>query len=88
MRYNIIIFSLFVIAPTRCTINAMDLKNFPNTIMLLKVDNFEGFSNRSNIDELVINNTSGCNYKNYKLNNNNYKLNNSSVFSYSENFQT
>ena len=46
-------------------------------IMLLKVDRFEGFLNRSNTDELVINTTSGCNYKNYKLNKNNYKLNNS-----------
>ena len=42
-----------------------------------KVDRFEGFLNRSNVDELVINSTSGCNYKNYKVNNNNYKLNNS-----------
>ena len=62
-----------------CIINAMDLKIFPNTIVLLKVDHFEGFSNWSNVDELVINSTNGCNYKNYKLNN-------SSVFTYSENF--
>ena len=46
---------------TKCSINAMDLKNFPNTNMLLKVDRFEGFSNWSIVDELVINNTSGCN---------------------------
>ena len=45
--------------------------------MLLKVDHFEGFSNWSYVDELVINSTSGCNYKNYKLNKNNYKLKNS-----------
>ena len=45
----------------------MDVKVFPNTNMLLKVDCFEGFLNWSNIDELVINNTSGCNYNNYKL---------------------
>ena len=45
--------------------------------MLLKVDRFEGFSNRTNIDELVINSTSECNYKNYILINKNYKLNNS-----------
>ena len=70
-------FSQFVVAPTRCIINAMDMKNFPNTIVLLKVDHFEGFSNWSNVDELVINSTSGCNYKNYKLINKNYKLNNS-----------
>ena len=42
----------------------------------LKVDHFEGFSKQSNIDELVINITSGCNCKNCKLNNNNYKLDN------------
>ena len=54
----------------------MDLKNFPNTIVLLKVDCFKGFSNRSKVDKLVINSMSGCNYKNYKLNTNNYKLKN------------
>ena len=29
MYYDIAIFSQFVIAPTRCIVNAMDLKNFP-----------------------------------------------------------
>ena len=72
-----IFFSQFVIALTGCIIKTMDLKNFPNTIVLLKVDCFKGFSNRSNADELVINSMSGFNYKNYKLNNNNYKLENS-----------
>ena len=62
-------FSQFVVAPTRCTINAMDVKVFPNTTMLLKVDHFEGISNQSNIDELVINSTSGYNCKNCKLSN-------------------
>ena len=38
-------FSQFVVAPNGCIINAMGLKIFPNTIMLLKVDRFEGFSN-------------------------------------------
>ena len=50
----------------------MDLKIFPNNIMLLKVDRFEGFLNQTNIDELVINSMSG----NCKLYNNNYKLDN------------
>ena len=54
----------------------MDLKIFPNNIILLKVDRFEGFSNRTNVDELVIDSMSGCDLKNCKLNNNNYKLNN------------
>ena len=76
MYYNIAIFSQFVVAPTGSIINAMDLKTFLNTIMLLKVDYFEGFSNQSKVDELVINSMSGCNCKSNKLNNNNYKLNN------------
>ena len=74
---TLLIFSQFVVAPTGCIVNAMDLKIFPNTIVLLKVDRFKGFSNQSNIDELVINSMSRCNYKNYKLSNNNYKLKNS-----------
>ena len=45
-------------------------KNFPNTNMLLQVDCFEGFSNRSNVDKLVINSASGCNHNNYNLNSN------------------
>ena len=53
-----------------------DTKNVEYFIMLLKVDCFEGFSNRSNNDELVISSTSGCNCTNYKLNNTNYQLNN------------
>ena len=51
-------FLQFVVAPTGCIINAMDLKIFPNTSMLLKVCKFEGFFKWSNVDELVINNTS------------------------------
>ena len=63
-------FKQFVVTPTRCSINTRDLKIFPNTNMLLKVEHFEGFSNRSNVDELVITNISGCNCSSYKLNNN------------------
>ena len=59
MYYNMTIFSQFVVAPTGYIINAMDLKIFPYT---LKVDCFEAFSNWSNVDKLVINSTSGCNY--------------------------
>ena len=78
MYYDIAIFSQFVVAPTGCIVNAMDLKIFLNTIVLLKVDRCKGFINQSNVDELVINSMSGCNYKNCKLNNNNnYKLKNS-----------
>ena len=53
----------------------MDLKIFPKTIMLLKVNYFEGFPNWSNVDELVIYSINGCNCKTYKLNDN-CKLNN------------
>ena len=67
-------FSQFVVVPTGCIVNATDLKIFPNAIVLLKVNRFKGFLNRNNVDELVINSMKGCNYKNYKLNNNNYKL--------------
>ena len=77
MYYDIAIFLQFILAPTRCIINAIDLKFFPEIIVLLKVDHFKGFSNLSNVDKLVINSISGCNYKNYKLNKNNYKLKNS-----------
>ena len=35
MYYDIAIFSQFVVTPTRCIINAIDLKIFPNTIVLL-----------------------------------------------------
>ena len=69
-------FSQSVVTPTGCIINAMDLKILTKTIMLLKVDHFDGFLNQSNVDELVINSMTGCNCKNYKLNNNNYKFNN------------
>ena len=54
MFYIITFFSQFVVAPNGCIINAMGLKIFPNTIMLLKVDQFEGFSSWSNIDELDV----------------------------------
>ena len=77
--YYITIFSQFVVTPTGCIINAMDLKVIAKTIMLLKIDRFEGFSNQSNIDEFVINSMIECNCNNYKLNNNNYTLNNNLV---------
>ena len=66
MYYYIAIFSQFVATPTACIINVMDLKIFPNTTMLLKIDHFKGFSNWNNIDEMVINSTT----VNLKLNNN------------------
>ena len=61
MYYNITIFLQIVVTLTGCIINAMDLKIFLNTIMLLKVNCFEGFSNQGNINESVIHSMSGCN---------------------------
>ena len=60
MYYNIKKFLHFVVAYW-IIINAMDLKIFPNTIIALKVNQFDGFSNKSNVDELMINSMSGCN---------------------------
>ena len=40
MYYDIAIFSQFVVAPTGCIVNAIDLKIFPNTIALLKVERY------------------------------------------------
>ena len=46
MDYNITIFHNLLLRTTGCIINVMDLKNFPNAIVPLKVDRFEGFSNQ------------------------------------------
>ena len=43
----------------------MALKLFPDTMLLLKVDRFEGFLNRSRIDRMVNNNSSSCNSKTF-----------------------
>ena len=37
-------------------------KNFSQLYNAIKSGPFKGFSNRSNVEELVINSTSGCNY--------------------------
>ena len=50
------LFSQIVVTPSECSINPMNLKIFPNTNVLFKVDCFERFLNQSNVDELVINN--------------------------------
>ena len=44
--HNIAIFLQFVVAPTRCIINAMDLKIFPSTIILVKVNRLKDFQIR------------------------------------------
>ena len=39
----------------------MAFKFFPDTILLLKVDNFEGILNQIKIDEMVNDHLSNCN---------------------------
>ena len=41
----------------------MAVKFFTETILLLQVDSFEGFSNRCKIDGMVDDNSSSCNSK-------------------------
>ena len=41
----------------------MAVKNFPETILLLKVNRFEEFLNRYKIDGMVYDNSSSCNLK-------------------------
>ena len=41
----------------------MAVKFFPEHIVLLKVDRFEGFLNRCKIDRMVNDNSSSCNPK-------------------------
>ena len=38
----------------------MALKFFPETVLLLKVDRFEGILNRNKIDEIVNDHSSSC----------------------------
>ena len=59
----LLFFSQFVITPTGCIINAMDLKLFSQHYSAIKSRPFKEFSNQSNVDKLVINSMSGCNYK-------------------------
>ena len=75
MYYNIIIFFIICCHTYRMHHQCYRSEIFPNTIILLKVNRFEGFSNRSNVNEFVINSMSGCNCNNYKLNNSNCTLN-------------
>ena len=63
MYYNITIFFTICCHTYRIHHQCYRFESFPDTIMLLKADRFEGFSNQSNVDELVTNATSRCNYK-------------------------
>ena len=50
-----------LVMPTEKTTDHMAFKFFPGTILLLKVDCFEGILNRIKIDRMVNDHSSSCN---------------------------
>ena len=50
-----------LVIPTGKTTDRMALKFFPETVLLLKVDNFEGILNRIKIHGMVNDRLSSCN---------------------------
>ena len=50
-----------LVIPTGKTTDQMAFNFFPDTILLLKVDRFEGILNRIKIDEMVNDHLSSCN---------------------------
>ena len=50
-----------LVIPTGKTTDHMAFKFFPDTILLLNVDRFEGILNRIKIDEMVNDHLSSCN---------------------------
>ena len=67
MYYNIAIFhNLLLHLPDASSMPW--IWKFSQHYHVIKSELFEGFSNHSNVDEFVINSTSGCNCNNYKLN--------------------
>ena len=55
--------SKMLVIPTANTTDGMAMKFLPETILLLKVDRFEGFLNWCKIDRVVNNNSISCNSK-------------------------
>ena len=53
--------SKFLVIPTGKTTDHMAFKCFPDTILLVKVDLFEGILNRIKIDGMVNDHLSSCN---------------------------
>ena len=53
--------SKFLVIPTGKTTDHMAFKFFPDTILLLKVDRFEGILNRNKVDGMVNDHLSSCN---------------------------
>ena len=50
-----------LVIPTGKTTDHMAFNNFPDTILLVKVDRFEGILNRFRIDGMVNDHLSSCN---------------------------
>ena len=50
-----------LVIPTKNTTDHMTFTSFPDTILLLKVDRFEGILNRIKIDGMVNDHSSSCN---------------------------
>ena len=50
-----------LVIPTGKTTDYMAFKFFPDTILLLKVDRFEGILNRIKIDKMVNDHLNSCN---------------------------
>ena len=57
-----------LVVPTAQTTKDMAVKFFPDDILLLKVDDFEGFLNQCKIDEMVNDNSISCNSKSFLKN--------------------
>ena len=55
--------SKILVVPTALTTKDMTVKFFTETILLFKVDSFEGFLNWYKIDRMVNDNSSSCNSK-------------------------
>ena len=53
--------SKYLVIPTGRTTDRMAFKFFADTILLLKVDRFEGISNQIKIDGMVNDHSSSCN---------------------------
>ena len=62
MYYNITIFFTICCRTYWMHRQYYGSENFSQLYNAIKSGPFEGFSNRSNVDELVFNSTSGCNY--------------------------
>ena len=61
------IFYRFVVTPTGKTVSAIVLKFLSGIRILLKVDQYEGFVNQSNVTDFIVSKTSRCNFsQNFK----------------------